>query len=103
MKKLVLLGSALALVSGMAFAQAKSAPAAKPKTHDVNAEFVSFDATAKTITIKDDKGQQSSVPVEAMALTEAKSFHAGDKVTLTCRDDEKGQHQAITKIAKRKA
>jgi hypothetical protein len=38
-----------------------------------------------------------------MALTEAKSFHSGDKVTLTCRDDDKGQHQAITKIMKRKA
>ena len=101
MKKLVLLGSALILTAGVALAQQKSAPA-KPKTHDVNAEFVSFDATAKKITIKDDKGTSSTVPVEAMALTEAKNFHSGDKVTLTCRDDEKGAHQAIIKIMKRK-
>ena len=104
MKKLFLFGSALALVAGVALAQAtKSAPPAKTKTHEVNAEFVSFDATAKKLTIKDDKGQQQTVPLEAMALTEAKSFKSGDKVTLTCRDDEKGAHQAITKIIKRKA
>lgn len=102
MKKLILLGSALALTAGVALAQAKkSAPATK--THEVNAEFVSVDATAKKITTKDDKGQQQSMAAEAMALTDAKAFHSGDKVTLTCRDDAKGAHQAITKVVKRKA
>ncbi len=105
MKKFALLLSAL-LVAGAAYAsQATTAPAkmkepAKStamKTHTIEAEVVSADATAKTLTIKTDKGDQT-VPVEGAAVSELKSVKAGEKVKLTCRDNAQGEHQAITKI-----
>jgi hypothetical protein len=105
MKKFALLLSAL-LVAGAAYAsQATTAPAqtkepaksAMGKTHTVEAEVVSADATAKTLTIKGDKGEQT-VPVEGAAVAELKNVKAGEKVKLTCRDNEQGEHQAVTKI-----
>lgn len=79
------------------------APAAK--THVVNAEFVSYDATSKTVTLKDDKGQTSSAPVEGKAISEASHLKASEKVRVTCRDNANGEHQAVTdiKAAKSKA
>jgi hypothetical protein len=105
MKKFALLLSAL-LVAGAAYASQATTPAkakepAKShtmmKTHTVEAEVVSANETAKTLTIKTDKGDQT-VPVEGAAVSELKSVKAGEKVKLTCRDNEKGEHEAITKI-----
>ena len=109
MKKLVTLLCAVAVVALASLASAQATdtkkadkPAAKPaaaaKTHVVEAEVVSMDAAAKTLTIKGDPNK--TVPVEAAALAQLKDLKAGDKVKLTCRDNEKGEHQAITKIAK---
>ena len=105
MKKLTLLLSVL-LVAGVASAKqttapAKSkstAPAAAPamKTHVLEAEVVSADATAKTLTIKGDPNK--TVAVDAAAVGSLKSLKAGEKVKLTCRDDAAGDHQAITHI-----
>jgi FtsP/CotA-like multicopper oxidase with cupredoxin domain len=107
MKKFALLLSAL-LVAGAAYAsQATTAPAqtkepaksaAMGKTHTVEAEVVSADATAKTLTIKDDKGENKTVPVEGAAVGELKNVKPGEKVKLTCRDNAAGEHQAVTKI-----
>jgi len=107
MKKLALLASAL-LVSGAAYAsQATTAPAktkesAKSttagKTHTVEAEVVSADATAKTLTIKGDTGENKTVPVEGAAVAELKNVKPGEKVKLSCRDNAQGEHQAITRI-----
>jgi hypothetical protein len=72
------------------------APAAK--THVINAEFVSYDATSKTVTLKDDKGQTSSAPVEGKAISEASHLKASEKVRVTCRDNASGEHQAVTDI-----
>jgi Cu/Ag efflux protein CusF len=108
MKKLMLMVTALTFVAGAAMAQSKSAPhktstqAPKMKTHDVNAEFVSFDAAAKKITIKDDKGQSQTMPLDSMAAGDVKSLTAGEKITVTCRDNAKGEHEAITKVKPRK-
>jgi hypothetical protein len=108
MKMLALLLSAL-LVAGVAYASpatAKTKESAKSmaagKTHVVEAEVVSADSTAKTLTIKSDTGDKT-VPVEGAAVAELKSVKAGEKVKLTCRDDEKGEHQAITRIHAEKA
>ena len=110
MKKLATLLCAVAVVAvaGVASAQAtdtrkstapaKPAAAAAAKTHVVDAEVVSADATAKTLTIKGDPNK--TVAVDAAAVAHLKDLKAGDKVKLTCRDNEKGEHQAITKIAK---
>jgi len=75
-------------------ATTKAAPA---KTHDVEAEIVAVDATAKTITIKGDPDNKT-VPVEGKALASLKTQKAGDKVTLVCRDNDKGEHQAVVAI-----
>ncbi len=106
MKKLAVLLSAL-LVAGAAYAsQATNAPAktkepaksmAAGKTHVVEAEVVSADAAAKTLTIKGDAGDKT-VPVEGAAVAELKNVKPGEKVKLTCRDNAAGEHQAITKI-----
>jgi Ser-tRNA(Ala) deacylase AlaX len=103
MKNLVLL-AALAF-AGSAFAQETKAPAkpahpahatkaAAVKTHEVEAEIVSVDATAKTVTIKADP-ENKTVPVQGKALAHLASHKAGDKVTLVCLDNDKGEHQAV--------
>ena len=108
MKKLATLLCAVALVAVAslsaradeakpAAAPAKQATAAE-KTHTVEAEVVSADAAAKTLTIKGDPNK--TVTVDASAVGSLKDLKAGDKVKLTCRDNEKGEHQAVTKIAK---
>jgi hypothetical protein len=70
------------------------------QTHVVNAEFVSYDANTKVITIKDDKGQTSTAPLQGRALREMSQMHlkAGDHLMVTCRDNAKGEHQAVTDI-----
>jgi glucose/arabinose dehydrogenase len=114
MKKLATLLCAVAVVAVASMAAAQSAapapeqkqPAADTakqataaeKTHTVEAEVVSADATAKTLTIKGDPNK--TVAVDASAVGSLKDLKAGDKVKLTCRDNEKGEHQAVTKIAK---
>ena len=109
MKKLTLLLCALFVVAGVASASqatapAKAAPAkAAPavKTHVVEAEIVSADVAAKTLTIKGDPNK--TVPVDASAVASLKSVKAGEKVKLTCRDNDKGEHEAITHITVEKA
>jgi hypothetical protein len=108
MKKLTLLLCGLFVVAGVASAAQATAPAkpAKPmattmKTHVVEAEVVSADATAKTVTIKGDPNK--TMPVEGMAVSHLKDLKAGEKVKLTCRDNEMGEHQAITHITVEKA
>jgi hypothetical protein len=106
MKKLTLLLSVL-LVAGVASAAQTAAPATKAKstapaaapavkTHMVEAEVVSADATAKTLTIKGEPNK--TVPVDATAAATLKNLKAGEKVKLTCRDNDKGEHEAITHI-----
>ena len=108
MKKLATLLCAVALVAvaNLAAKADEAKPAAAPakqaaaaeKTHVVEAEVVSADAVAKTITIKGEPNK--TVAVDATAVGSLKDLKAGDKVKLTCRDNDKGEHQAVTKIAK---
>ncbi len=109
MKKFALLLS-LVFVAGVAAADQAQTDAAQPaakaaasekaataKTHDVTAEVVSVDAAKSTITIKGEK-ENTTAPVEGKAVAALKTVKAGGKYVLTCRDDEKGAHQAITAI-----
>lgn len=100
MKKLGsgLLIAALALgVSSLALA------AGAGKTHDMTVEIVSVDAKAKTITVKDDKGESHTAPLMGAAIGEAKNFKVGDKVVVSCKDNEKGEHEGVTAIKKASA
>ncbi len=75
-------------------------PAPGEKTHSMKAEVVSVDTAGKKITIKDEKGETKTVPVLDSAAAMLKNFKAGDKVTLTCKDSDKGEHQGVSDIAK---
>ena len=80
-------------------AEAKEAKAdLKAKNmHEVEAEIVSVDSAKGTVTLKTTKGE-STAPVEGKAQTALKDFKPGQKVTVTCRDDDKGTHKAVTDI-----
>ena len=105
MKKLaVLLSFALVAAAAPLALAAPKAPdhshaAMDGKTHQVEAEVVSADANRHTITIKGEK-ENKTVPVDKKALASLKTVKAGDKVTLTCWDNAKGEHVKITGIAK---
>lgn len=103
MKNLALLCS-FAFVAGVAGAQdtkpanpEKVAAMAAEKTHDVKAEVVSFDAAKSTLTIKGDK-ENKTVPVEGKAMAALKDVKPGAKLTLVCKDDAAGMHQAVVDV-----
>ena len=111
MKKLALMLCGLLVVAGVAFATQATTPAtpakaaapadvkapAVAKTHVVEAEVVSADAVAKTLTVKTEQGE-STMKVDAVAAKHLKALKAGEKVKLTCRDTDKGEHEAISHI-----
>jgi hypothetical protein len=78
-------------------ATAKAEAKLTAKTHEVEAEIVSYDAAAKTLTIKGTPDNMT-VPVDAKAVAAVKELKAGDKATLFCRDNEKGEHQAVAGV-----
>jgi Cu/Ag efflux protein CusF len=109
MKKTALLLCALFVVAAVAVAAQATAPA-KPaapaaKTHVVEAEVVSADAVAKTLTVKAEKAEKGemTMKVDAVAAEHLKTLKAGEKVKLTCRDNDKGEHEAISHITVEKA
>ena len=79
-------------------AETAKAVAEKGKTHEVTAEVVSVDAEKNTITIKGEK-ENKTVPVDAKAAGALKTTKAGDKVSLTCWDNSKGEHVKVVAIA----
>ena len=83
-------------------AEHAKAAAEKGKTHEVTAEVVSVDSEKNTITIKGEK-ENKTAPVDAKAAGALKTVKAGDKVTLTCWDNAKGEHVKVIAIAPAKA
>jgi len=67
------------------------------KTHEVEAEVVSIDSAKGTITLKTEKGE-STAPVEGKAQASLKDVKPGQKITVVCRDDDKGSHKAVSEI-----
>ena len=98
MKKLGSIAAAI-LIAALVLALPATAFAAG-KTHDMKGTVVSVDAKANTMTFTDEKGESHTAPLMDKAIKEAASVKAGEKVTLTCQDTEKGEHQGITKIKK---
>src|SRR5262245_16124731 len=111
MKKFAMLLS-LAFVAGVAVAEEAKKPAEAPKApaaaaapavaapaakaESVDAEVVSVDATAKTITVKGEK-ENKTFSVDAKALASLKTVKAGEKVSLTVANN------AVTEIKAAKA
>ena len=44
--------------------------------------------------------ENKTAPVEGKAVASLKNVKAGEKYTLTCRDNEAGEHQAVVAIMK---
>ncbi len=83
----------------MAVLLVQVAPAvAMGKTHDVKGTVVAVNVEGKTITFKDDSGASVTAPVLDPAAGTLKNVKAGEYVTLTCQDNEKGEHEGITRI-----
>lgn len=99
MKNLATTFLAVILAVGVALA-APAAWAAAGKTHQFNAEFVSADENAKTVTVKTADGKNLILRAEDQAMNAAKNLKAGDSVTITCRDNDKGVHEAVVSIEK---
>ena len=77
--------------------EAIKAETAATKTHEVEAEIVSYDAAKKTLTIKGTPDNKT-VPVEAKAVAAVKDLKAGEKVTLLCHDNDKGEHTGVAGV-----
>jgi hypothetical protein len=93
----------LAAVLGAGLAAAQSdKPAEHPrKYHSVDAEVVSADTAAMTITVKV-AGEEHTERVSALAKTRLGVVKAGEKVTLSCKDVE-GNHREVVAIRAAKA
>ena len=105
MKRLALIVWGLVLSAGLAMAaDAKTAaPAQKAaqtaaKALTMNGEIVSADAVKKTVTFKNEKGEEQTWAVEGKALSSLKSLKTGEKVVVSYRANEKGEPQAATAI-----
>src|SRR5437773_615871 len=85
------------LMAGMLLVQVAPATA-MGKTHDVKGTIVSVNVEGKTITFKDESGASITAPVLDAAAGSLKSVKAGEYVTLTCQDNEKGEHEGISRI-----
>ena len=96
MRKLAVLLVAV-LVAGLMLVRANPATAAG-KTHDMKGTVVSADVEGKKLTFKDESGTSITAPVLASAVSSLKTVKAGEAVTLTCQDNEKGDHEGISKI-----
>ncbi len=91
-----------AFAAGLILAQIHPVSAAV-KTHDVTGTVVSVDIEAKKITFKDDSGTSLTLPVLDKAIESLKTVKAEDKVTLTCQDNEQGDHEGVSAIMVAKA
>ncbi len=85
------------LTAGMLLVQGSLA-AATSKTHDMKGTVVAVNVEGKTITFKDDSGASITSRVLDPAAPSLKNVKAGETVTLTCQDNEKGEHEGIIRI-----
>jgi hypothetical protein len=96
MKRTALIAVALLVLAWVAAPVAVTL--AGEKSHDLKAEIVSVDPAGKTLTFKDETGQTNTAAALGKAIDSLKSLKAGDKVILTCSDNDKGEHQGISAI-----
>lgn len=68
------------------------------KSHVETATVVSVDTSAHTVTLKGTDGKTNTAPVEGDALKALGSLKAGEKVEVTCRDNDNGEHQAVSAV-----
>ena len=71
---------------------------ATPVCDDMTVQIVSVDRRSKNITIRNENGGTESLPVLGDAGRHLGMLRTGRMFTLTCQDNEKGEHQGITAI-----
>jgi hypothetical protein len=74
-------------------------------TATLTREFVSYDSSTHTVTLRDEKGETTTAPLDKKAVQEMAKLHAkaGDRLILTFRNSASGEHEAVTglKLAKK--
>ena len=98
MKRIVAILGVIALAAIAVSTMANAGADSSKKHHQATVTVISTDPTAKTMTFKDDKGMEKTAPVLDSALGTLKSVKPGDKVILTCEDNDKGEHEGISEI-----
>jgi hypothetical protein len=68
------------------------------KSHEAKGEVVSVNVDTKELTFKTDAGETKTAAVLGKAIDTLKNLKPGDKITLTCSDNEKGEHLGISDI-----
>ena len=101
MRKLALWVCAV-MIAGLALGQATSL-VASGKTHDMKGTVVSMDLEGKKLTFKDESGTSITAAVLGKAVDSLKTLKAGEAITITCQDNEKGDHEGISAIKVEKA
>jgi hypothetical protein len=89
---------AFVLAMGAVLPRARPGAAAEEpkKYHSVQAEVVSADVAAMTITFKAD-GEQRTLPVSSLAKARLSEVKPGERVELSCKDVA-GVHREIVSI-----
>lgn len=67
-------------------------------THEVRAKFVGVDPSSRTLTVELEDGNHSTGPFEGDIAAAVKGIDSGDTVIVTCKDNQRGEHVAATKV-----
>ena len=98
MKNPIVIALALLLTASLTYAAPAKHAAPKAKTHVVATEVVKADVEGKKLTVKGPNNTEMTMPCEGKAVAELKTVKAGEKVDVVCRDNDKGEHEAIVGI-----
>ena len=96
MRRFVLMACGL-FIAGVVLGQMTPVLAGE-NSHEVSGVVVSVDTEGKTITFTGPEDEEMTMPVMDEAVETLEDLKAGDKVVLTCEDNEEGEHQGITSI-----
>ena len=66
--------------------------------HEASYTVVSVDVEGQTITLSDDNGEEFTSVVMGHALDKLSDISYGVRVTITCQDNAKGEHEGIVDI-----
>lgn len=98
MKKITKVAIALLAVLAVGLVIANEEGKSAGKTHKMTVEVISVDVENKILVVKDDKGEEHKAPVLSTAQASLKTVKPHEMITVWCQDNEKGEHQGVSKI-----